>query len=225
MRKARKGFREETKKTIKRLAIAQTIATLFCAALIIFINDILNTNWSKYSMLGLILSIPSLSFIAIWRLNYFEKRAWRRKFKYIDFNGKWQVECDLKYDFTDGSPQKVDIKNNGIIEIRQTPFKIELINCNLKSNNNNLGGWDWLSATVSEDGNVIETLYKMTDLPDLERMSERSHGIGYEHIRVTEREKGSSRRRPIKLESYWYDCVNPNNFPTYIGKNTFTKIK
>ncbi|XLS30510.1 hypothetical protein ACJD0Z_06715 [Flavobacteriaceae bacterium M23B6Z8] len=227
MKEITKDFEDKVLKISNSLAYIQIIVTIIAIGLIIFLNEMLSNNLGKFAFILTILSVPSMSWWARYRINHYKRNGWKSKFSKLDFSGEWKVTCEFLQVFNAKEVDFLPQPNSGRIKISQSPFSISLEYCELigSSKTEVLEGWDWLSSDISENGKYIETIYRMHDLPNPKMKEKRSHGVGYEKIKVVEWGDVQGKNKPTKMISHWYDCVRDDKTePLYIGKNTFVRV-
>lgn len=219
---------EDYKSTVNRtlgiVCKAQSWVSVICAVGIWMLSEKVSPEHGRIAIIMTLISIPS---VALWgqrKIRRYEEQSWREEHPSLDFSGTWDSSSEFLVEIKVSATELSSIGNEGCIVISQTPFHLKLDSCSLRQKNSqeDLGGFDWLSASMSDDGKYIYTVYKMVDLHDQHLKDQRSHGIGYQLFEAREWENNDPRKRPKRMSSYWYDCVKEDQTTSlYIGKTTY----
>jgi hypothetical protein len=220
------SYGEVVRNNIDFICKLQTFLALIAAALVIAANQHLSQGPGPLAVVLALLSIPSAAWWAKRRIRRYEQSGRRQSHPDFDFSGKWKLEGRFLHAFRLVAHEPLPPSQQGNISIAQTPFWIALSSSNIVStaNKTELGGWSWLSASLSDSGKQIYAAYKIDEMPDPAVRTLRSEGYGFETFTVTEWDPPTTGGRPRIMRNLWYDCAQGNDAILYIGEAAARRV-
>jgi hypothetical protein len=224
------SYEEVVRRNIDFVCRLQTAVAVIAAACFALLGSHLSSYLGQAAIVLTIISIPSVAWLAKRRIVRYEKSGWKDAHPDLDFSGQWRSEVRFLHALkavVDNEPPPPP--QHGEILIEQTPFGIAFTSGKLKSTRtgNDLGGWTWLTANISDKGRVIYALYQMDDMPDPGVNNQRSPGYGFDILAVTEWSECADpeiRGRPKVMRNVFYDCVRDDGRTVYIGDAVLRRV-
>ena len=219
-------YKAVVERTVDLACKLQTGVAIVAGPLIWLLTEYLSPVLGRVSVVLLLLSIPSVAWWAKHRIRKYEHGGWQRRHPSLNFGGTWDIHVKFLHALKIQAQTTLPPEQEGQVSIEQTPFGLTQKSSCLVSKNSRdeLGGWKWLAANVSDDGRSVFAAYQMDELPNASLKNKRSHGHGFQEITVTEWEQGFTLGRPKTMHAFWYDCIRDDaNDLIYIGETTLRR--